>query len=135
MCFARIAAHPRRREGQHGPKPLAAGIDEMPRQVGDQRNGAPQPVVDYTVGRCHVAAEKGIQMVNRLQLRAAGLPNCLGHTHSHKSSKSLAVSLSLADIYGLPPGRVKDRQLHGGRVLQIGQGVCRKSLNPTIWSS
>ena len=56
MAFAAIAAGLRGGQGQQRPQPLAAGIDQMPRQVGDQHHARRHALVDQLVGRLHVGA-------------------------------------------------------------------------------
>ena len=77
---AGVAAHAGRGERQQRPQPLAAGIDQMPRQVGDQIHGARQPLVDQRVGGAHVRSHQGMQPLHRrdVGLRAPDL-GCEGH--------------------------------------------------------
>ena len=51
----RIVAQLRGGDGQHRPQPLAAGIDEVMRQLGDQLDVGDRLVEDDAVDRIHVA--------------------------------------------------------------------------------
>ena len=54
MAVARVAAHPRRGDGQHRPQPLAAGGDQVPGDVGDDAHIRAGAVDDQRVDPLHV---------------------------------------------------------------------------------
>ena len=61
VLVAGVAAHPGGGEGQHGPQPLAARIDQVPGQVRDQVDRAAHAGMDHLVGRGHVGCDQRVQ--------------------------------------------------------------------------
>ena len=59
MMVAGIAAGLGRRQGEHGAQPLAAGIDQMLGQIGDQRHAGSHAGMDQLVGGGHVGGRPG----------------------------------------------------------------------------
>ena len=58
MAVALIGAELGRRDGEHGTKPLAAGIDEMAGELGDQFDIRSRAVEDDAVDMGHVLLDK-----------------------------------------------------------------------------
>ena len=68
VARAGIAEQLRARERQHRPHPLAAARDQMPGELGDQRDFGLHPVEDHRVDRVHVARDQA-----RSSARALGV--------------------------------------------------------------
>ena len=64
MPVADVTAHARGGEGEQRAQALAAGIDEVPGEVGDKGDGAAQPVVDDAIGRGHILRHQRMQAVH-----------------------------------------------------------------------
>ena len=73
MAVAAIAAGMGGGEGEHGPQALAAGFDQMPRQVGDQLHGRAHALEDELVAGLHVGGDQGVQALDRRNAGLAGM--------------------------------------------------------------
>ena len=77
MTVAVIAAGLGRRQGQQRAQALAAGIDQMPRQIGDQLDAGRHALMDQLVGGLHVGGDQRIQPLDRGYPGLAPTPHCL----------------------------------------------------------
>ena len=65
-CAPVVAAEPRRGERQERPEPLAAGLDQVRRHLGDARRVlARHPLADQPVHPVHVFGERRLQRLDR----------------------------------------------------------------------
>lgn len=64
MTKALVAANLRSRECEHGPEALAAGVDNMSRQLRDQRNITPHPLQNQRVHVLKVVFNQAKQALN-----------------------------------------------------------------------
>ena len=65
VAVAAIAAQPGAAEGQHRAQPLAAGRDDMPGELRDQRHRAVHPLDDQRVDPVEIALQQPEQGIER----------------------------------------------------------------------
>ena len=66
VVLAVVAAEPGGGEGQERPQPLAAGLDQMRRHLGDARGVlARHPLADQRVDPLHVVVQRRLQVIDR----------------------------------------------------------------------
>ena len=92
VALAAIAAEPRRREGQQRPQPLAAGRDDMRRQLRDQRDRAVHPLHDQPVAGLQVVAWTSVDQRRRARPRRHRLASSTGN-YPAQSVQPLALRL------------------------------------------
>ena len=69
MLLPLVAAEARRRQCEHRTQPLAAGDDDVARQLGNQRDLVLHPFEDQRIDARHVRADKRLQRGQRLRRR------------------------------------------------------------------
>ena len=79
MPLALVAAQAGGGEGQHRPQPLAAGRDNVPGQLRDQRHRAVHPPDDQRVDPTQVGTEQPEQRIER------GLRHSVGFRHGSRT--------------------------------------------------
>ena len=87
---AAIAAQPRREQGQDGPDPLAAGGDDVARQLGDQADLALHPVEDDAVDLVQLA---GHERADALELGCGAFRRQSGCGQRGQAAFSLAQAI------------------------------------------
>ena len=58
MALATVAAKLRRGDGEHGPQAFAAGIDQVPGEIGDQLDIGTGTIEDDAVDMTHILLDK-----------------------------------------------------------------------------